>query len=912
MSTTPPPDTLTAALAWHAAGASVVRVALDGTKRPLGDWKEAQSVRADEATLRSWFSTGHPGLGVVMGAVSGGLEMFEFEGRAVAEGVHQRYNEIVEASGLGEVWARIKSGYCDRTPSGGIHVVWRVTDGAALGNTKLATRPARPEELTDKERGVLATRPDKIFTRDLVETRGEGGQSVMAPSHGPVHDTGRPYELLAGSAATVATVSADERDALFEIARMLDQMPVAIAPVPAQRDDSAAFLAGGQPRRSEQGGISPGDDFEARTPWIDILGPHGWEVAFTSGHTTYWRRPGKRLGVSATTGHDPARDRLFVFTSSTEFDQERPYTKFGAYAFLEHHGDYSAAAKELSRRGFGERARHLRPVPPAAPLAVDARPASVGATALAIEAPRVEERVEQQVDIRRGIDITHEPDAIIAITDALRAGVIPDTYVRNGELVQIIELSGAALVGDRLSLKRAVTSVGPDSMRRLLARHAEVYRLKASRKEGEGPAEVPSSPTVSVCKAVLTETAWPGISALANIIGAPVLRPDGTILQAPGYDSATHLFYDPHADLPAIPDLPTPEQVRAALDFLLDEVLGDFPWAGPADRANYVALLVSPILRPYIGGLMPLGAISASDRGSGKTLLTDIIGTLYGATVRPWVSDDDELRKAVTSLLLGSNPVIVLDNIGERDSVEAPTLAMLLTSQAWGDRILGRSEQTLLVNDRLWLVTGNNIRFGGDIAQRTVLVRLDPKCARPDLRTGFHIPDLDEWLEDDVNRGRLLAALLVLVRSWIASGAPRADIAMRSFRRWARAAGGFVAFHGLEGFMTNVDQLEEQDEEAAAWGSFLTVWFQRYGSEPKTSAELRQSAQSMSGFGFDDPWNGTFLTRADGSLPTPKGLGMMLAGRRGRYFGDLVLQGIYDKHRKTWFYNVERDAKDGA
>jgi putative DNA primase/helicase len=385
LSTKPPPDTLTAALTWHAAGASVVQVALDGTKRPLGNWKRYLTERATAEQIHTWFATGHPGLGVVMGAVSGGLEMFEFEGRAVEEGVHQQFNEIVEASGLGEVWNRVKCGYTDRSPSGGFHVVWRVTDGTALGNTKLAARPARREELDDRELGVLAKLPEKVFRRDLIESRGEGGQAVKAPSHGPVHETGRPYEVLAGSPATIATITADERDALFEIARMLDQVPAAPepAPVPAQR---AA--------RHDDGSTSPGDDYEARTSWDDILTPHGWTAIHSDGRTRYWRRPGKRLGVSATTGHDPARDRLYVFTSSSEFQPETPYTKFGAYALLHHGSNHSAAAKELRRRGYGSRAaepvRHLAAVPatstPSTPLA----DAYDGTAALHISEPSIQ------------------------------------------------------------------------------------------------------------------------------------------------------------------------------------------------------------------------------------------------------------------------------------------------------------------------------------------------------------------------------------------------------------------------------------------------------------------------------------------------------------------------------------------
>jgi hypothetical protein len=543
-----------------------------------------------------------------------------------------------------------------------------------------------------------------------------------------------------------------------------------------------------------------------------------------------------------------------------------------------------------------EPVRHLSAVP-------SARPAIDGTAALAPQ--------PQQIPTRYGVDISYDPDAIIHITDAVCNGTIPDSYVRNGELVQVAEVSGDVLTEQRQMLKSTIQGIGPDSLRRLLARHADVYRIKAGKK-GEPPTEVPASPAVAICKAVLTETNWPGVKPLVNLVGAPVLRPDGTVLQTPGYDAATAFYYAPHSELPVVPAIPTAEQVSAALEFVLDHVLGDFPWATDADRANFVALLVSPILRPYVGGLIPLGAISASDRGSGKTLLADVIGTLYGAVVRPWVSDDDELRKAVTAALMGTSAVVTFDNVGDQDSVEAPTLAKLLTSPAWDDRVLGRSEQARLTNDRLWLVTGNNIRFGGDLAQRTVLVQLDPKCARPDLRTGFQIPDLGEWLEDPANRAKLLHSLLLLARAWIVGGAPKGEYAMRSFRRWARSLGGFLAFHEIGGFLGNTAQLEQQDEEAASWAAFLTAWDERYGPEPKTATDLLQSTQTAPGFGLPDPWNGTFVTRANGTLPTPRGLGMMLASRRGRYFGELVLRGDYDSHKKTWFYHVEQDPNGTA
>lgn len=512
---------------------------------------------------------------------------------------------------------------------------------------------------------------------------------------------------------------------------------------------------------------------------------------------------------------------------------------------------------------------------------------------------------EDSAELRPAIPINTEPDAITGITDAIADGAIPDTYVRGGTLVQVAEVSGHTIAEQPLTLTRTIQSISPDSLRRLLARHANVYRNKPTK--GGGVIHVSASPAVATCKAVLTETRWPDVPPLVNLVGAPVLRPDGTILQDHGYDPATRLYHAPQIAIPRVPDYPDIVDVQRAQRFVLTLVLGDFPWATPADLANYLALLISPILRPYIGGVMPLGAISAADRGSGKTLLADIIGSLYGATVRPWVSDDDELRKAITSTLMSSNAVVVFDNVGEYDTVDTPSLAKLLTSPVWDDRILGRSEEARLVNDRLWLVTGNNIRFGGDIAQRTVLVHLDPNCPRPDLRTGFLIPDLDEWLENPDNRAKLLHSLLVLVRAWIVAGAPREDHPMRSFRRWACAMGGFLAHHGLDGFLTNKAELEAQDDEASSWAAFLATWYTKFGGAPKVASDVLASAQTVPGFTFgDDPWNGTFVTRANGTLPTAKGLGMMLGSRRGRFFGDLVLHGDYDTKRKVWYYRVDR------
>jgi putative DNA primase/helicase len=334
-------EVLAAALAWHDAGFCVLPAKVDGSKAPaVASWTGYQQEGPSRQQVEAWFAAGHTGLGLVCGAISGNLEMLELEGRAVEGGALTELSELIESAGLADLWMRITAeGYAEKTPSGGLHFLYRVDGEPVPGNTKLASRPAHDAE--------LATKP-KERIKGLAETRGEGGYVVVAPSHGRTHPTGRAWEIAYGRAGAVPTVTADERDQLHRLFRCLDRM---LAPEPVAVPSRALQVV-----RDPGNGVSPGDDFEAKTNWQDdlLLGGAGWTALFTRGRTVYWRRPGKDTpGISATTGHDPARDRLYVFSSSTEFDVETPYTKFGVYAQLHHNGDFKAAAKELRRRGYG-------------------------------------------------------------------------------------------------------------------------------------------------------------------------------------------------------------------------------------------------------------------------------------------------------------------------------------------------------------------------------------------------------------------------------------------------------------------------------------------------------------------------------------------------------------------------------
>ncbi|SDY63613.1 hypothetical protein SAMN05216215_103166 [Saccharopolyspora shandongensis] len=509
-------------------------------------------------------------------------------------------------------------------------------------------------------------------------------------------------------------------------------------------------------------------------------------------------------------------------------------------------------------------------------------------------------------DGRPKVRVGTNPEAIRVLTQAVGNRLLPDTYVQDGAPVVVEAVSGAGdptAGDDDVALPLTASLLRPALLAGLLAEHAYVYRPELD-KEGR-PMEIEMSPSGPVLNAVLAPRSWPELPVLRRIISTPVLRPDGTLLQQPGYDPATGYFLAGRTHLEPVPEKPTPEQVATAREFLLERFLHDFPWRTPADQANYLGLLITPIIRPFTRALSPFGVIDATMPGSGKTILSGCVGLLVGQRVLTWTDSEDELRKAITTVLADQVGVIVFDNLEEGAVINSAVLARLVTERTWTDRKLGSNTASTFPNDRLWLATGNNLRVGGDMASRTVWVRLDPDCPRPEARSGFTIPNLDSWILDPANQATVLRHVLTLILDWTAAGAPISTRVpqMRQFTRWAQHIGGFLEHHDIPGFLSNAEESRELDDDDTEWQAFLLRWHALHGTKPMTANELRASAEPE--YGTPDPWVGSFPTTATGKLLSPKSLGHRLTGQTGRWRGNVALRSAKDKHTKLYVYWVE-------
>jgi len=400
----------------------------------------------------------------------------------------------------------------------------------------------------------------------------------------------------------------------------------------------------------------------------------------------------------------------------------------------------------------------------------------------------------------------------------------PTIFARSGQLVRIRKDENGNYVIEMLS---------EAALRGILSRCARFVRY--TEKEAK-----PADPPVAVVKDILALPAWPEFAPISGIVTSPVMRPDGTVHDRPGYDPITKTFYAGDLRLD-IPKKPTKEEAAECAKYVLAEVFGDFPFADEASRANVLAALLTVVTKHLVGGNTPLGLIDKPQAGTGASLIAEIIAEITtgnGACMETCPDDDEEWRKAIASILLRGPQMVVLDNLS--DTLKAPKLSQMLTARTWSDRLLGQNRIIDLPQTAAWFVTGNNIQLAGDVARRSYWIRLNAGTARPWLREGFKHQDLKAWVRE--NRADLLTCLFVMVRAWILSGAPKwTGAKLGSFEEWSSTIGGILHFAGVEGFLDNgADLYDNADQDVAQWDIFLGIWQSLDRGDAITAAQLKK------------------------------------------------------------------------
>lgn len=275
------------------------------------------------------------------------------------------------------------------------------------------------------------------------------------------------------------------------------------------------------------------------------------------------------------------------------------------------------------------------------------------------------------------------------------------------------------------------------------------------------------------------------IKELKARVSLPYACADGRIVQVPGYDVLTGVFADfaPDAFEP-VPTSPTRGEVVEALRALW-EPWSLFKFATSHDRAAMLSAIFTAVCRCSLD-MAPGYLADAPTQGSGKTKSMAALGALIRgarAPVTPWVSgsgSEGELSKKLVSLLMAGVDFVSFDNVS--GTMSSSVLSALLTDGALSERILGGNSWYSGEARMFVCASSNNASLNRDLSRRFVRLRINPGVERPNSLS-FPFDPIDLALSERINIAR---AVLVVIRAYHGSGAPRGASGDAGFSQWSR------------------------------------------------------------------------------------------------------------------------------
>lgn len=497
----------------------------------------------------------------------------------------------------------------------------------------------------------------------------------------------------------------------------------------------------------------------------------------------------------------------------------------------------------------------------------------------------------------------------------------PTIYIRAGEVPRVVDETEAALLaaGSSIysrgcSLVRPVIEPMPASNNRTtmvtrframcaagLADHAArvAHFLKFDKRSDDW---VPANPPADVVAALLAREGEWRLLPVSGLVTTPTLRPDGSILSRPGYDSATRLFLalDPAFRLPPIPDKPTRADAERSREMLVD-VLSGFPFVGRVDRAVALSGILTAVLRPGLPAA-PAHIIKAYTPATGKSYLVDLFSVV--ATGRPCPvmamgQNEEETEKRLGALLLAATPVISIDNVN--GDLGGDALCQMSERPLVRVRILGKSETPEIECRSTIFATGNNITVVGDMVRRSVLCTLDAGVERPELRQF----DFDPIERVQADRAAYVAAAITIVRAYRAAEAPAVCAPLGSYGAWSNTVRSALVWLGEADPVASMEAVREEDPELGTIRELFSRWREHlFEDAPYTSSAIVNLASERDSAGnliLPDFHELLLRIAAQGPQVSTKRLGRWLTKRKGRIVEGRRLDVLFDEKHGNRF-----------
>jgi putative DNA primase/helicase len=324
------------------------------------------------------------------------------------------------------------------------------------------------------------------------------------------------------------------------------------------------------------------------------------------------------------------------------------------------------------------------------------------------------------------------------------------------------------------------------------------------------------------------------LPVLTGMIISPTLRPDGTILDLPGYDTETGLLFDPKGcRFPVIPRDPNRAMALRALGFLKN-LISTFPFVSEADRAVALSAILTALIRRSLP-TAPLHGFNAPTAGTGKSMLVDLAASIATSRPAPVVAQgksEEEMEKRLGASLIAGDTIIAIDNCEE--PLGGELLCQTMTQTSLKVRILGKSINAEVPSNSAVFATGNNLKFEGDMTRRAIRATLDAGVERPELRA-FKRKPLDMVKEA---RGDYVAAGLTVLRAFFVAGRPQQRTPLGSFEDWSSWVRDALIWLGEADPCQTMEDMRGADPKLEALTTVLEQWHAGIGESPISVREL--------------------------------------------------------------------------
>jgi Bifunctional DNA primase/polymerase, N-terminal len=403
-------------------------------------------------------------------------------------------------------------------------------------------------------------------------------------------------------------------------------------------------------------------------------------------------------------------------------------------------------------------------------------------------------------------------------------------FERSNKLVRPIVKDVDTFRGNKTSVAQ-LAAVSETYMRDMLGRMVAWYKFDLRAKRW-----VPVDPPRDVAGTILERAGEWKFPSVAGIITAQTMRPDGTILDQPGYDPTTRLLLVNPPQMKPIPDEPSEDEARTALE-LLESLLAEFPLVDDVAKSVALSTLITPVVRGAFS-VAPMHIADAPVAGSGKSYLFDTAAVIAIGQPMPVIAagcDEEELEKRLGAALLAGHPLITIDNVNR--VLESDALCQIIERPRPQVRILGKSELIdVETRGTTLFANGNNICVSGDLCRRVVRTRLDPKMENPELKT-FKGNPVATVLAD---RGAYIAAALTVCRAYIVAGRPHLAPRLASFEGWSDTVRSALIWLGKHDPISSMEAFRAEDPERARLRALLTAWVHAFGTGEANSVTAKQ------------------------------------------------------------------------